>query len=64
MTRFFAWDNCRCLGDDCPKKGDCLRHLSLDDMGPRTPMANRLCRIERNEYDQYIPTEPENNDPR
>lgn len=48
-------DYCRCMGEDCDRKQECLRYLAKDDLGPWTPMANRLCRVERREYDHQIP---------
>jgi hypothetical protein len=30
-------DVARCQGQDCPKRTTCLRHLALNDVGPRTP---------------------------
>ncbi len=43
------------MGEACYRKGECLRYLTKDDTGSRTPFANRLCRVERGEYDHFIP---------
>ena len=36
-------DVARCQGHECPKRTTCLRHLALNDVGPRTPFYGRLC---------------------
>ena len=37
------YDFCRCEGAGCDVANECLRHLSLLDVGPRTPIAENLC---------------------
>lgn len=37
------WDCCRCLGKDCERRKECLRHEQLSNMGPRTPVSENLC---------------------
>ncbi len=37
-------DTCRCAGDGCGVKDECLRHVALIDMGPRTPVSSHVCR--------------------
>ena len=37
------YDWCRCTGQDCDRKMECLRHFALQDMGPRTPWTERYC---------------------
>ena len=37
------YDSCRCEGAGCNESKDCLRYISLFDMGPRTPIAENLC---------------------
>lgn len=53
-TPRLPWDYCRCMGENCPVREDCLRYLARDDCGPRTPYANRLCRVENNDYDHQL----------
>lgn len=42
MTRL-PYDFCRCEGQGCESREQCLRHVALLDMGPRTPVSPRLC---------------------
>ena len=37
------YDFCRCEGAGCDVANDCLRHLSLFDVGPHIPIAENLC---------------------
>lgn len=46
-------DCCRCTGKDCDRKAECLRHLAMQDMGPRTPWTERYCPAGR-ESDGYL----------
>lgn len=38
-----GYDCCRCEGQDCDRKSECLRHVAMSDMGPRTPWTDRYC---------------------
>lgn len=38
-----GYDCCRCEGQDCDRKAECLRHAALADMGPMTPVKDRYC---------------------
>lgn len=42
-----GYDCCRCEGQDCDRKAECLRHAALADMGPRTPIMTRCCEMGR-----------------
>lgn len=48
-------DYCRCQGEGCDRKEECVRYLAREQIGMWTPMANRLCRVEQGEYDHIIP---------
>jgi hypothetical protein len=48
-------DVARCQGQDCPKRTTCLRHLALNDVGPRTPFYGRLCGGA--DWTSYLPIE-------
>lgn len=37
------YDVARCQGAQCRLRESCLRHLCLDDIGPRTPVYSMLC---------------------
>ena len=37
------YDFCRCEGAGCESKTECMRHVALRDMGPRTPISPRMC---------------------
>lgn len=50
-------DYCRCEGAGCDRKESCLRHLALNDMGPRTPVSQYMCGWGEQFIDHYIPTE-------
>lgn len=43
IARSLPWDWCRCHGKDCDRKAECLRHEQLSNMGPRTPIMERIC---------------------
>jgi len=36
----------RCVGYNCPVRGDCARHQALADRGPRTPVNDHSLRVE------------------
>lgn len=46
-------DHCRCEGQDCDRKTECMRFVALDDMGPDTPWTERYCDLGR-ESEGYI----------
>lgn len=47
------YDYCRCGGDDCDRKAQCLRVLELRNMGPRTPWTDRMCEMGK-EHEHFI----------
>ena len=53
------YDFCRCEGAGCDVANDCLRHLSLFDVGPRTPIAENLCVSYPGEKQCFMQIKPE-----
>lgn len=53
------YDFCRCEGAGCEVANDCLRHLSLLDVGPRTPIAENLCVSYPGEKGCFMHVEPD-----
>jgi hypothetical protein len=47
------YDYARCHGTDCERRGECMRHLALSDMGPRTMQTERMCELGR-EHEHFI----------
>lgn len=43
MRDRLPYDCCRCAGKDCDRKDECLRHVAMNDMGPRSPWCERYC---------------------
>lgn len=58
MSRL-PYDYCRCEGAGCDVANDCLRHLSLLDVGPRTPIAENLCVSYPGEKTHFMQIKPE-----
>ena len=52
------YDFCRCKGTGCEVANDCLRHLPLFDVGPRTPIAENLCVSYPGEKQCFIQIKP------
>lgn len=44
---FLPYDYTRCAGQDCDRKDECLRHLSMADMGPQTGVVARYVELGR-----------------
>lgn len=55
------YDYTRCAGQDCDRKGECMRHLSLANMGPSTSVIARYADLGR-EAECFIQTRPEHGD--
>ena len=53
------YDFCRCEGAGCDVANDCLRHLSLFDVGPRTPIAENLWVSSPGEKQCFMQIKPE-----
>ena len=53
------YDFCRCKGIGCEVANDCLRHLSLFDVGPRTPIAENLCVSYQGQQTYFMQIKPE-----
>ena len=53
------YDFCRCKGTGCEVANDCLRHLSLFDAGPRTPIAENHCVSYSGEKTHFMQIKPE-----
>lgn len=47
MMPRLLYDICRCQGQGCDRRAECLRHVALDDMGPQTPWTERYCELGR-----------------
>lgn len=58
MTRL-PYDYCRCEGAGCDVANECLRHLSLFDVGLRTPIAENLCVSYPGEKQCFMQIKPE-----
>ncbi|WP_407280565.1 hypothetical protein U5817_09795 [Aromatoleum evansii] len=48
------YDYCRCMGENCARKSECLRHAAVTDMDRNTPWAGRYCREVGRESEGFI----------
>lgn len=49
-----AYDICRCLGDGCHQKDECLRHTDKGEKGHLVPFALSLHRTGAKECSSFI----------
>ena len=46
-TNTLLYDYCRCAGNNCDRKAECLRHIAWKNMEPGKPWMERYCECGR-----------------